>query len=62
MAGAVLGLLVAKWGMNLIKGGMPPEIERYILGWKEIQLDGRALACALAAAVASGIVSGLVWC
>ncbi len=59
LAGAALGLLIGKWGMNLIKGGMPPEIERYILGWKDIQLDGRALAFTLLAAVAAGILSGL---
>src|SRR6185295_4535994 len=25
LAGAVLGLLVAKWGLNLMRTGMPPE-------------------------------------
>ena len=46
IAGAALGLLVARWGLGLMKAGMPPEIERYILGWKDIQLDGRVLAFA----------------
>jgi putative ABC transport system permease protein len=59
LLGAACGLLVAKWGVNLIKTGMPAEIERYILGWKDLQLDSRALAFALVAAVASGILSGL---
>jgi putative ABC transport system permease protein len=59
LAGAVLGLLIGTWGMGLIKGGMPPEIERYILGWKDIQLDGRTLLFTLAAAVASGMLAGL---
>ncbi|SPE29564.1 conserved membrane hypothetical protein [Candidatus Sulfopaludibacter sp. SbA3] len=59
LAGAALGLLIGKWGMNLIKGGMPPEIERYILGWKDIQLDGRALAFTMLAAVTAGILAGL---
>jgi len=45
--------------MNLIKGGMPAEIERYILGWKDIQLDTRALLFTLVAAVGAGILSGL---
>ena len=57
--GASLGLLVAKWGMSMIKGGMPPEIERYILGWKDIQMDGRTLAFTLLAAILSGILAGL---
>ena len=58
--GAVLGLLIANWGLDLIRGGMPAEIERYIPGWKEIHLDGRTLAFTLAAAVMSGILAGLV--
>ena len=59
VAGAALGLLVALWGMNMIRGGMPPEIERYILGWKDIQLNGRALLVTLGAALLTGILAGL---
>ena len=59
MAGAVLGLVIGWWGMGIIRGGMPPEIERYILGWKDIQLDARTLLFTLAAAVSSGILAGL---
>jgi putative ABC transport system permease protein len=59
LAGAVFGLLIGTWGIGLIKGGMPPEIQRYILGWKDIQLDGRTLLFALVAAVLSGMLAGL---
>ncbi len=59
LAGAALGLLVARWGVNVIKGGMPADVERYILGWRQMELDGRALLFALAAAVASGVLAGL---
>jgi len=59
LAGAALGLLVANVGLNLIRAGMPAEIEKYIIGWKEIHLDGRALGFMLVAAVASGILAGL---
>ena len=59
IAGAALGLLIAKWGMNLMKAGMPPEIARYILGWQDIQLDARVLGFTLGAAVLSGILAGL---
>jgi putative ABC transport system permease protein len=59
LGGAVLGLGVAKWGVNTIRGGMPPEVERYILGWRQMDIDGRALLFTLAAAVASGILAGL---
>jgi len=59
VAGAVLGLLVAKWGINLMQAGMPPEIARYILGWKDISIDGRVLGFTLGAALLSGILAGL---
>ncbi|MGO9273778.1 MAG: ABC transporter permease [Terriglobia bacterium] len=59
LAGAALGLLLAYWGVSLIKGGMPAEIERYILGWKEMGIDGRALGFTLLAAVASGVLAGI---
>jgi putative ABC transport system permease protein len=59
LLGAAFGLVVAKWGIDLMKNGMPPEIQRYILGWKEIHLDSRALLFTLAAAILSGILAGL---
>jgi putative ABC transport system permease protein len=59
VAGAALGLLIARWGMALMKAGMPPEIARYIMGWQDIQLDTRVLGFTLAAAVLSGILAGL---
>jgi putative ABC transport system permease protein len=57
--GAVFGLLIGIWGMGVIRSGMPPEIQRYILGWKDIQLDARTMLFTLAAAVLSGILAGL---
>ncbi|MGB7721386.1 MAG: FtsX-like permease family protein, partial [Bryobacteraceae bacterium] len=59
LLGAALGLLVASWGLDLNRAGMPPEVEKHVLGWKDISLDGRALAFTLAAAVLSGILAGL---
>jgi putative ABC transport system permease protein len=43
----------------MVRNNMPPEIARFIVGWKNIQLDGRALLFTLAAAVAAGIIAGL---
>lgn len=57
--GALLGLLVAQWGIRLLHYGMPAEVERYVLGFKDLELNGRALLFTLAAALASGILSGL---
>ena len=59
VAGALFGLLIAKWGIGMMRGGMPAEIQRYILGWKDIQLDGRTLLATLIAAILSGILAGL---
>jgi len=59
LVGATLGLLVASWGLDLNRAGMPPEVGKHFLGWEEISLDGRALAFTLAAAVLSGILAGL---
>jgi putative ABC transport system permease protein len=43
VAGAALGLLIANWGIHMIRAGMPAEVERYIAGWSSMGLDGRAL-------------------
>jgi len=59
LAGAALGLGVANWGLDMIRAGMPPEVERYIVGWSEIRLDGRALLFTFLAALASGVLAGL---
>jgi putative ABC transport system permease protein len=59
ICGGALGLGFANWGMRAIKSGMPPEIERYILGWKDISLDTRTLGFTLLAVVISGVLAGL---
>jgi len=59
LSGALLGLGVAKWGLDLIRANMPPEVARYILGWGSIALDMRTLGFTVLAAIASGILAGL---
>jgi putative ABC transport system permease protein len=59
ICGGALGLGFAKWGMSAIKAGMPTEIERYILGWKDIAMDTRTLGFTLLAVVMSGVLAGL---
>jgi putative ABC transport system permease protein len=58
-AGAALGLFIAQWGIRLLHLGMPPEVERYVLGFKDVQIDSRALLFTLLAALLSGILAGL---
>jgi putative ABC transport system permease protein len=59
LCGAALGLAVAAWGLDLIRAGMPPEVERWIVGWSQIGLDGRAMFFTFVAAVGSGVLAGL---
>ncbi len=58
--GAIGSLLLAAWGLDLFVSNMPGEVARYISGWEDIRLDGRALAFTLAIAVFAGLVSGLI--
>ena len=59
LAGAALGLLLAAWGVDLIRAGMPPQVGKFVIGWKEINLDARAMVFTLTAALLSGILAGL---
>ena len=57
--GALVGLLVAAWSLDLIRGGMNPDVERYLPGWRNIGIDGRALAWMLLTALSSGLLTGV---
>lgn len=38
-----MGVLMAKWAADLIKASLPPDIARFMPGWREISVDGRVL-------------------
>jgi putative ABC transport system permease protein len=59
LGGALAGIALAEWGLDMIRAGMPPRIGKYIVGWQQIHLDMRTLAFMLAAAVLAGILAGL---
>ncbi len=59
IAGASLGLMVARWSLDALKSGIPLEMRHFMSGWADIGLNRRALLVTLAAALASGILSGL---
>jgi putative ABC transport system permease protein len=59
LAGAGLGLVIAYWGIETMHSAMPAAVAKYIVGWDELRLDGRALLFTLAAAVVSGVLAGL---
>ena len=57
--GAVVGLFVAAWCINLMRTGMPAEMSRFLSGWQDLKLNGRAFAATGALAVLAGIASGI---
>ncbi len=57
-AGAAGGLVYAGIYLHFIIITMPARIERYLPGWTNTRLNGRALAFSTILAVAAGVVSG----
>jgi putative ABC transport system permease protein len=60
LAGALASLLFSVWSLDLIVSNVPPEVARYIAGWDNIRLDGRAFSFTLAIAVFAGLFSGFI--
>ncbi len=59
LGGAALGLFLAQWDIQMILAHMPPDVARFVAGWKTIRLDTNAFLFALAIAVLSGVISGI---
>ncbi len=59
LAGAAAGLLFAEWSLRLILAHMPPDVAKFVAGWKTIRLDANAFLFTLAVAVFSGVLSGI---
>jgi putative ABC transport system permease protein len=59
MGGTVAGLLLGSWWISLIRGAMPPEVERYIPAWDRVRLDGRVFFYTFVAAMLAGLFAGL---
>ena len=58
LIGGAGGLVFAAVYMHLCEISMPERVARFMAGWSNISLDGRALAYSLLLAVVAGIVSG----
>jgi putative ABC transport system permease protein len=59
LAGAGAGVLLAHWGMNILRRSLPPFILEHVAGLKHLEIDSRVLWFTLAIAVFSGILAGL---
>ncbi len=58
--GVILGILIAVWGLDLLRAGMPPEVERYIPGWNRMSLNLPVLGITILVALVAGILSGIL--
>src|SRR5580704_16420143 len=58
--GALFGLLLAFWGLYIMRSSLPTEVQRYLPGWDRLGINSRVLWFTLVAAVAAGVVSGIV--
>ncbi len=59
LTGAAAGLLFTVWSLQLILTHMPPDVAKFVAGWKTIHLDANAFLFTLVVAVFSGILSGI---
>ena len=60
LAGAVGGIGFAALDLHLTLIAMPERVARYMSGWSNISLNGRALAFSVLLAVGAGIAAGLL--
>jgi putative ABC transport system permease protein len=60
LGGAILGLFFAQWNIDMILAHMPPDVAKFVAGWKSIRLDTDAFLFAIGISVASGILSGIL--
>jgi putative ABC transport system permease protein len=59
LAGAAFGLLIAQWDLSMILSHMPPDVAKFVAGWKTIRLDAGAFLFTLAISLAAGVLSGI---
>lgn len=59
LAGAGAGLGLAELNLHVMGVYMPPRVARFMSGWDNISLNGRAFLFSVIAALAAGIVSGI---
>src|ERR1017187_7356670 len=58
LIGGVGGLVFANLYLQFSIASMPERVSRYMSGWSNISLNGRAMAFSLALAIGTGVISG----
>jgi putative ABC transport system permease protein len=59
LGGAVVGLFLAQWDIDMILAHMPADVAKFVAGWKTISLNADAFLFALLISAGSGILSGI---
>src|SRR5262249_46478318 len=58
-AACAAGLLLASWGIDVMRAAMPASIARFVAGWSRVSLDWRLFAFSAGAAAFAAIAAGL---
>jgi putative ABC transport system permease protein len=59
LLGGAFGLLIAVWGIDLMRVGIPASLSRFLPGWKNVGIDGEVFVFTLVASILTGIIFGL---
>jgi putative ABC transport system permease protein len=60
LIGALGGLVIAAVYLHILLVSMPERVARYMPGWSQTSLNGRAMAFSLVLAIGAGVVTGLL--
>lgn len=60
LAGGGLGLLLAVWGIDVIRASLPPFIIEHIAGLKHLEVDATVLAFTMGIALLTGLLTGIL--
>ena len=60
LLGGALGMLLALWGVKLMRDSLPADLVRFNPGWTRITINGHALLFTMAVSIATAVVVGLV--
>ncbi|MEQ1932939.1 MAG: ABC transporter permease, partial [Fimbriimonadaceae bacterium] len=58
--GLLVAALLAFWGIDVLKSGMPPEVEIWLPGWRRIGMNSRALLYGTLLALAASLAAGCI--
>jgi putative ABC transport system permease protein len=59
IAGAALSIPLAWVGIDLLRNDLPPDVQRFVVGWQEIDVDLRVLGFTAAVTLVTTLVFGL---